>query len=192
MKDINIVPLIIRMREGDTEAFQELYHATKDYTYRLIYFLATNKQDTADIMSEVYLELFRVWEKYDPEQPFHAWLNGIIVRQVRNWKRGIWRKFRLLERVKSHSGEESSICLEGQFDAIYAQMEVLPAVEQLSLKLKEVIVLRYMHDYSLQEIASMLNIPIGTVKSRHHLALKQLRRYVGEQIEERGETSYVH
>ncbi|MCG7408215.1 sigma-70 family RNA polymerase sigma factor [Paenibacillus sp. ACRRX] len=192
MKELNITPLIIRMRAGDTDAFQQLYHETKDYTYRLIYFLAPNKQDTADMMSEVYLELFRAWDKYDPEQPFYAWMNGIIVRQVRSWNRGVWRRFRLLERVKSHGAELPPTGMDDHLYALHAQMEVLPVVELLSQKLKEVIVLRYVHDYTLQDIAMILDIPVGTVKSRHHLALKQLRRHMDERKAERGETSYVH
>ncbi|MRU04757.1 sigma-70 family RNA polymerase sigma factor, partial [Bacillus anthracis] len=53
---------------------------------------------------------------------------------------------------------------------------------KLPYKLKQVIILRYLHDYSQEEVAQILHIPIGTVKSRIHAALKKLRQK--EQIEE--------
>ncbi|WP_244297266.1 hypothetical protein [Brevibacillus antibioticus] len=57
------------------------------------------------MMSEVYVELIRSIDRYDVELPFIPWFNGLIVRQVRNWNRSIWRRFRLLERVKEKGYE---------------------------------------------------------------------------------------
>jgi RNA polymerase sigma factor, sigma-70 family len=56
------------------------------------------------------------------------------------------------------------------------QHELISLIRQLSYKLRVVVILRYFHDYSLEEIAEMLQIPVGTAKSRHHLALKELRK----------------
>ncbi|WP_019421286.1 sigma-70 family RNA polymerase sigma factor [Paenibacillus sp. OSY-SE] len=175
MKESDLKPWLIRMSQGDDEAFQYVYQSTRDHAYRLIYFLAPYKQDAGDIMSEVYLELFRSLSKYDIEQPFHAWFNGLIVRQVRSWKRSAWRRFRLLERVTTGLDASQHNDIEEHLLALSDQLEVTPAVEKLSQKLKEVIVLRYYQDCSLEDIAVILHIPVGTVKSRHHLALKRLR-----------------
>ena len=192
MKEIDVRPWLIRMRHGDEEAFQELYRATRTYVYNLIYFLAPHKQDVDDIMSEVYVELIRSLDKYDLEQPFTSWFNGLIVRQVRNWNRSIWRRFRLLERVKEKGYEAPVAGMEDKLGAISDQLEVIPAVEQLSQKLKEIVVLRYYQSCSLEEIALMLQIPLGTVKSRHHLAMKKLRAHFEERTNS-GEASYhVH
>ncbi|WP_236841251.1 sigma factor [Brevibacillus formosus] len=91
MKEENIKPWLIRMRQGEEEAFQEVYQATRTYAYNLIYFLAPHKQEVDDMLSEVYVELIRSIDRYDVEQPFIPWFNGLIVRQVRNWNRRIWR-----------------------------------------------------------------------------------------------------
>lgn len=192
MKEINLNPIIARVMDGDNDAFQELYCVTKDDAYRLIVYLASNKQDASDIMSEVYLELYRVIRRYDQNQSFSSWLNGIIIRQVRNWKRKGWRRLRLHDRVKQYCMEDAHNDLDNHLYNLYAKELVLPAVEQLSHKLKEVIVLRYARDCSIEEIAMILNIPVGTVKSRHHLALKQLRSHMDKQAGKKGATTYVH
>ncbi len=68
------------------------------------------------------------------------------------------------------------------------QHELFSLVRQLSYKLRVVVILRYFHDYTLEEIADMLQIPVGTVKSRHHLARKELRK----RYEMTGGDVYVH
>ncbi|GGD52612.1 hypothetical protein GCM10010911_07720 [Paenibacillus nasutitermitis] len=68
------------------------------------------------------------------------------------------------------------------------QHELISHVRQLSYKLRVVVILRYFHDYALEEIADMLQIPVGTVKSRHHLALKELRK----RFDMTGGDVYVH
>jgi RNA polymerase sigma-70 factor, ECF subfamily len=191
MNEVDVKPWLVRMRQGEEGAFQEVYRATRTYVYNLVYFLAPHKQDVDDIMSEVYVELIRSVDKYDVEQSFRSWFNGLIVRQVRSWNRSIWRRFRLLERVKEKGYEAPVAGMEDKLGAISDQLEVIPAVEQLSQKLKEIVVLRYYQNCSLEEISAILQIPIGTVKSRHHLAMKKLREYF-EQCANREESLHAH
>ncbi|WP_019914674.1 sigma-70 family RNA polymerase sigma factor [Paenibacillus sp. HW567] len=176
MKDLDLNPWLIRRSQGDEQAFQVVYEATRDHAYRLISYLAPSKQDTPDIMSEVYLELFRSLKNYDAGQNFTSWFNGLIVRQVRNWKRKEWRLFRIAEKLKLTTSKSSDPAAELQLLVLDDQLELLPILQTLSLKFREVIVLRYYQDCSLEEISELLKIPLGTVKSRHHHALKQLRR----------------
>ncbi|OPA79220.1 RNA polymerase [Paenibacillus selenitireducens] len=192
MNEQDLRPWLIRMSQGEEEALHVVFEATRAHTYRMVYFLAANKQDTDDIVSEVYMELIRCMSKYNQEQPFMPWFNGIIVRQVRNWKRRIWRSLRLMERVKSAEQLVASPYMEDPFDGIHGGQELLPLVNHLSQKLREVIVLRYYQDYTLEAIAQLLNIPLGTVKSRHRLALEKLRHHVSHTMKERGESTYVH
>jgi len=182
MKDLDLNPLLIRMSEGDEQAFQVVYELTRDHAYRLISYLAPDKQDTDDIMSEVYIQLCRSVSKYDPEQSFSSWFNGLIVRQVRNWKRKEWRLFRIVDKLRISTPKSFDQAVDLRLTALNDQLELLPLLQTLSLKYREVIVLRYYQDCSLEEIAELLNIPLGTVKSRHHHALKHLRR----QFDQRG------
>ncbi|OKP81713.1 RNA polymerase [Paenibacillus helianthi] len=180
MKDLDLNPWLIRMSQGDEEAFQVVYEATREHAYRLIGYLAPSRKDIADIMSEVYFELYKSVGRYDPELQFNSWFNGLIVRQVRNWKRKEWRLFRITEKLKLSTAKSSDAAAELRLTELDDQLELLPVLQTLSLKFKEVIVLRYYQDCSLEEIAVLLKIPIGTVKSRHHHALKQLRQRFDE------------
>ncbi|MFB9326402.1 sigma-70 family RNA polymerase sigma factor [Paenibacillus aurantiacus] len=176
MKDFEVTPLLIRMSQGDEQAFQAVYESTRDHAYRLIHYLAPNRQDAPDIMSEVYAELFRSWRSYDPRQPFVSWFNGLIVRQVRNWKRKEWRLFRLAEKLRIGPIQTSDWREERRIQQMDERLDLLPILQTLPHKFREVIVLRYYQDCTLEEMAELLKVPLGTVKSRHHQALKHMRR----------------
>lgn len=167
--------LLRKVCDGDRESFGQLYALTRLDVYRTVYFLLNQKQDTPDVVSEVYVELLRSLPDYKEGKPFRAWLNGLTVRQARNWNRKLWRKFRLTERNKNleiHLPEEDAA---NEVLRSESRDELWMRIGQLPFKLKAVIVLRYYQDCPLEEIADILGIPTGTVKSRHHLALKKLR-----------------
>ncbi len=183
MQDSELQPWLERMIQGDGDAFRRIYEQTKDDVYRLLVFLLNDREDAGDVMSEVYLSLHRSLSGYRPEQSFRKWLNGIAVRQASNWKRKLWRRMRLFERVSAVSGSpEGDWPTEERTLAKESSLELLTLVDRLPYKLKEVVVLRHYREYSLEEIAETLGIPVGTVKSRHHSALGKLRQWIGQDM----------
>lgn len=166
-----------KLEEGDVEAFDIVYDQLNEQIYRTVYFLCTKKQDVDDIVSEVYMELFKSIGRYDYTSPFRSWLHGLIVRQVSNWNRKMWRSFRLSKRYKLLELEPPTIRVEDQLLKMESNEELISLVDRLSFKLKTVIVLRYYHEYTYEEIAGILHVPLGTVKSRHHQAIRKLRQY---------------
>lgn len=175
MNDLQMYEWIQKMKAGDQKAFQSLYEATYKDVYRTIAFLVFDKQDVEDIMNEVYIQMWSSIHNYDPNRPFKFWLHGLIVRQVQNWKRKMWKLIRIFEREKSMVQEDFE-CIDKDIFQIEINEELMSMIKKLSEKLRIVVILRYFNDYSLEEIAKMLEIPLGTVKSRHHLALKELRK----------------
>lgn len=163
---------------GDEEAFEVIYTNTCDDVYRIVSFLVIDRQDTHDIINEVYIRMWKSLHTYVTTRDFRYWLHGLVVRTVQDWKRKVWRRLRLIDRQKTLEIEEF-IHTEELVLHKETRSELLEGVMQLSYKLRMVIILRYFQHYALEEIADLLQIPLGTVKSRHHLALKQLRtRYV--------------
>lgn len=189
MEDQELHPYLRRLQEGDKSAFHMIYSHTHQQVYRTVYFLASHKQDTNDIVSEIYLELYRSISNYDFNQPFRSWLNGLIVRQSSNWHRKLWRKFRIFQRSKMLEVEEPQEEVGDRLLQSEKSEELLELVDSLSYKLKEVIVLRYYQENTFEEIASLLNIPVGTVKSRHHSAIQKLRQLKGYEKNESKEVS---
>ncbi|MEJ8546087.1 sigma-70 family RNA polymerase sigma factor [Brevibacillus borstelensis] len=187
MNDKELLPWLEKATLGDESAFQLVYQATHKDVYRTVTFLVYNKQDIEDIVNEVYMCMWRSFHTYDPNRPFRFLLHGITVRQVQDWKRKAWRRIRLFERNRQMTCEQfdwtDKAVLQSEM-----QHELFSLVRQLSYKLRVVVILRYFHDYALEEIADMLQIPVGTVKSRHHLALIELRK----RFEMTGGDAYAH
>ncbi|MFC4102606.1 sigma-70 family RNA polymerase sigma factor [Paenibacillus xanthanilyticus] len=187
MNDKDLLSWLEQATLGDESAFQLVYQATHQDVYRTVAFLVYNKPDIEDIVNEIYMRMWRSFHTYDPNRPFRYWLHGIIIRQVQDWKRKAWRRIRLFERNRQLTCEP----LEWTDRAVLQsemQHDLFNLVRQLSYKLRVVVILRYFHDYALEEIADMLQIPVGTVKSRHHLAMKELRK----RYEMTGGDAYVH
>jgi RNA polymerase sigma-70 factor (ECF subfamily) len=187
MNDKELLPWLEKATSGDESAFQLVYQATHQDVYRTVAFLVYSKQDIEDIVNEAYIRMWRSFHTYDPQRPFRYWLHGIVVRQVQDWKRKAGRRIRLFERNRQMTREQfewtDKAVLQSEM-----QLELFRLVRQLSYKLRVVVILRYFHDYALEEIADMLQIPVGTVKSRHHLALKELRK----RFELTGGDAYVY
>ncbi|MBD7964864.1 sigma-70 family RNA polymerase sigma factor [Fictibacillus norfolkensis] len=170
-----ITPEVIdRLKKGELTAFDEMYGATIHKVYRTVYVLAPNKQEVNEIVNEIYFQVWKSISNYNDSSPFLFWLNGLVFRQVKNWKMKAWKRAELLRKIKKFSLKESfvndDILKSENQDEILSQLNTMP------YKLKEVLLLVYFYDYPLKEIASLLRIPIGTVKSRHHTAIKYIQR----------------
>ncbi len=181
-----------KMKQGDRDAFKHVYEHIRDDVYRTVSFLINNRQDVHDVVSEVYIELFKSLPNYDRRQPFRSWLNGLIIRQAHNWNRKIWRKLRLFERSTLLAEEPPDAGTENELLQNERREEVGALLQKLSYKQREVLVLRYYHEYSFEEIADLLSIPVGTVKSRHRLGLEKLRKHAERITENKEAVFHVH
>lgn len=182
-----------RLRGDDPDAFHEVYLRINPHIYRTAYFLTHNKNEVEDVVSEVYMALFQALPGYDGSKPFRSWLNGLIIRQTSNWKRRMWRRMRLGLRLAARSTIEPQDRERPDERTFRAEErdEMLSLVDKLSMKLREVVVLRYYQECTFEEIASILDIPVGTVKSRHHAAIRRLRGLAEGDSAERGASVHV-
>ncbi|MFD6508531.1 sigma-70 family RNA polymerase sigma factor [Bacillus sp. NPDC060175] len=175
MDEVELKEWLYKMESGDQEAFQVIYKLTSKDIYRTVLFLLGNQhQDVDDIVNEVYIKMWKSVTNYDMNRSFRFWLHGLVVKQVQDWRRKSWRRFRIFEKKKMYEQDRSYIMDEGILHK-ETRSELVEVVQKLSYKHREVVIMRYFHEYSLDEIAALLQIPVGTVKSRLHLALKRLR-----------------
>ncbi|MDK8181810.1 sigma factor [Paenibacillus sp. UMB4589-SE434] len=107
MNDQQLHIWLDRLLDGDLSAFDFIYSQTKHKVYGTVAALVSNKEDVNDIVSEIYCQLWKALPSYDRSRPFLFWLNGIVIKQVHNWRRQIWRQFRLFERNDCHRSRES-------------------------------------------------------------------------------------
>jgi RNA polymerase sigma-70 factor (ECF subfamily) len=174
MTDQELAEAWPNMLAGDEAAFEKIYEATKQDAYRTAMFLVNEPNDACDIVSEAYMAMWKNKLSYDVKRPFRFWLHGIVIKRSQMLRRQRWRQFRLFTKQKSLINKmtfEMDMALGNE----PLQEELQTLIRQLSFKLRVVIILRYYHDYSLEGIATLLELPLGTVKSRHHAALTKLR-----------------
>jgi RNA polymerase sigma-70 factor (ECF subfamily) len=193
MSEEELLEWIHEMGKGNKAAFQVVYEQSRDHVFRTVSFLVSNNQDVSDVVSEVYMELFKSISSFNFQKPFRSWLNGLIIRQTQNWNRKLWRRFRLNDRNKLLHLNERNTDTEQIHLQNEQSVELISLVRNLSYKHSVVIVLRYFQDCSFEEISEALNIPLGTVKSRHHIALEKLRKNAGFEMKDNEEAlQYVH
>ncbi|MGH0424614.1 sigma-70 family RNA polymerase sigma factor [Bacillus pretiosus] len=182
MKDETLYTNLIQLTlSGNKEAYSELYDKTIQEVYKTAHFLIGDKTDVDDVVQEIYIQLYESLRKYDSEKPFRPWLTGLTIKQIHSYRRKRWMRLRIIKKAEV---QRKPVQIDFSNDVVskISNQKLIELIHKLPYKLKQVIILRYLHDYSQEEVAHILHIPIGTVKSRIHAALKKLRQK--EQVEE--------
>ncbi|MGO0060615.1 sigma-70 family RNA polymerase sigma factor [Brevibacillus fluminis] len=172
---------IQRCLVGDMEAFGELYDRTIHDVKKTVLFLLDSSQDAEDVIHDIYLEVFKSLRNYDHSRSFSSWLTGVAIRQIQNYRRRNWKVTRLFKKVHmltySQTAPDFSRAVVEQLE----QQHLMEKIEKLPFKFRSVLVLKYLHGCSQDEIAEILQLPVGTVKSRLHHALAKARVMIGKQ-----------
>ncbi|WP_144502359.1 sigma-70 family RNA polymerase sigma factor [Bacillus thuringiensis] len=179
--EIDYAHLIQLTLSGNKEAYSKLYDKTIQEIYKTAHFLIEDKTDVDDVVQEIYIQLYELLRKYGSEKPFRPWLIGLAIKQIHSYRRKRWMRLRIIKKAEE---QRKSVQIDFSNDVVIkiSNQKLIELIHKLPYKLKQVIILRYLHDYSQEEVAQILHIPIGTVKSRIHAALKKLRQK--EQVEE--------
>lgn len=168
--------LIEQTLAGSSAAYAELYEQTAGELYKLVRLLVGNTEDAQDVMQETYLQAHRNLHRFDRDRTFRPWLTGIAMRQVKDCRRKRWLQARRIGRMAQYNRRTE----EADFSSASAERldrgEWIERIERLPYKLQQVVILKYLNDYAQEEIADILDIPLGTVKSRVHAALERLRK----------------
>ena len=151
---------------------------TADYSPELTRFcmkLCGNVHDAEDLFQDTWTRAFDRFEQYDPAYSFKSWLFAICANIFRNSKKQKYNS----ARAEFATGEEKERFIRSIPDAqqdIDAYLDLRAAILSLPKKHRVILVLYYFREFSQREIASMLDIPEGTVKSRLNTAKKLLKR----------------
>jgi len=156
--------LASRVAGGDEAALAELL---RRYERGLASFLhrQTGGRDVEDLFQEIWLRVVRHADRFDPSRKFSTWMFQIAVNLARDWHR------RPPPEPVEHTDQASTPPGSDRSDAGIDAARLLAALPEQQ---REVIVLRYYHDLREEDVAEVLGVPRGTVKSRAHNALKKL------------------
>ena len=151
--------------------FEERLAECGPLAYRVARGVLRNNADAEDVAQEALLRAYRCFERLRDRGRFRGWLVRITFRlaldRVRSWKRREARETLWSQGAPLPSTEDLAAANEFQ-----AHLE--GALEELSEKRRLVLLLAAMEGHSLEEVADMLGLPVGTVKSRLFFARKQL------------------
>ncbi len=168
--------LIRRCQAGDPEAFAALFHQYKNLVYKTAYLILDSTDEAEDVLQEVFFQVHRSLPTFEPSKgSFTTWLYRVTVNHCLSRRRKRHLPISSLEKAPSLALTEHPSFQ----DRLEDEEAVRQALSRLSEKLRTVVILRYYLELSYAEIAQILNIPVGTVKSRLDLALKTLCKELG-------------
>ena len=156
------------------DAFADLYRQYKNLVYKTALLMLGDPSDADDALQEIFVRVIQSWPTYDPTKgAVTTWLYRMTVNHCLNKRRDKRPMLSLDERRLTHGQNGNHRVTEIQVER---DDSLRHALFRLSPKLRAAVVLRYYWDLSYSEIADVLQIPIGTVRSRLNLAHRRLRR----------------
>ena len=163
--------LIARFQQGDVQAFDVLVRRYKDQLLNYVYRFVGSRVDAEDIVQETFLRVFKNKHYYKEIAKFSTWVYTIAGNLAKTELRR--RKRRKVFSVSNFVNEERDYDIpdsgrnpELEVESSIKDGIIQKAIEKLPSKFKEVILLRDVQGFAYEEISQILNIPLGTVKSR--------------------------
>jgi RNA polymerase sigma-70 factor (ECF subfamily) len=169
--------LIVCVCQGDLEALGELYERYRAQVFRTALAITRNREVAEDILQEVFLKLYRYAERIDTALPLAPWLYRVTVNLCYTYVSHQSRWLATLGgAIENMVASPARSCPESRLEQGELQKAVQQAIDTLSPNQRTVIVLYYLAELSLKEIAHILEVPEGTVKSRLFYGRENLRR----------------
>ncbi len=176
MDIVNDQELIKQLQAGSLEALGELYDRYRQLVFRTALAITGDQETASDLLQDVFLRLFRFADRIDLQRPLQPWLYRMTANLAYTWLKRDRRWFRPLENLADWLASSTRNLTHEAVESIDDWDRLQRAVASLPISQRMVVVLYYLDDLSLQEISEILEIPVGTVKSRLHygrLTLKQ-------------------
>jgi RNA polymerase sigma-70 factor, ECF subfamily len=171
--------LIDRFKNGEKAAFEELVLKYQDRVYNLCRHMLGNTADAEDAAQDTFIKAHQKLKDFKPEASLYTWLYRIAVNTCLDYKKRPF--FESLFR-KSDEGEEyitEAVSKEPTPEKLYESKQLGLALRKslgkLSIKLRTAIILKEIEGLSYEEIAEVLNVSVGTVKSRISRAREELK-----------------
>jgi RNA polymerase sigma factor (sigma-70 family) len=175
LKDVDqeLHQLIQQAKKGNEEAFAQLVTRFKGHVFRHAYAMVNDKMEAEDIAQEAFIKAYISLPKLENEYAFVSWLTKIVANLC-------YDRLKKIQKDMYHQTDTEDMELlsrgSSNIEQSQVRLTIQEALQMLSIEHKTVIVLRDIQGYSYDEIAKILHIPVGTVKSRISIARTALRR----------------
>mgnify|MGYP005751006827 FL=1 len=174
---------IKQIKKGDQDAFGEIVDLFKDKIYQLSYRMVGNAHEAEDIAQEAFIRAYMNIHTYDTNRKFSTWLyriaTNLTIDRIRKKKPDYYLDAEVAgtEGLTMYSQVAADVQLpEDELQSLELQEEIQQQILNLPDKYRSVIVLKYIDELSLKEISEILELPVGTVKTRIHRGREALRQ----------------
>ncbi len=170
-KDVTDEELIAKFQMGDVQAFDVLVRRYKDQLLNFVFRFVGNRSDAEDIVQETFLRVYKNKHYYKEIAKFSTWVytiaGNLAKTELRRRKRHkIFSVSNFVNEEKDYDIPDTEISPDRKVDETIKEDYIQKAIEKLPPKFREVIILRDIQGFAYEEISQILNIPLGTVKSR--------------------------
>ncbi len=163
--------LVTLANRGDQAAMETIYFRHREYVFSLAFRFVENREDAADVLQEVFSYFFKKFPGFELKSKLTTFLYPV----VKNKSIDLIRKRR---KVVSLDGEYTGAIPDKSFNAAAEKVKLAEWLEGLPDGERELLFMRFYDGFKLAEIADILKIPLGTLKSRLHRTLSRLQKNI--------------
>jgi len=178
--------LIAMFQDGDEGAFEELVNRYADRLLNFAYRFVFDKQEAEDIVQDTFLRVYINRHAYREIAKFSTWIYTITANLAKtSLRKRKYRKVMYLSHMGPNEDKDFEIKDEGEFNLLEKDLRVdedvvQRALDRLPEHFKTILILRDIQELSYEEISKILDIPIGTVKSRINRARLRLQKEISK------------
>lgn len=174
---------IAQVLKGDRNAYGEVVELYKDKVFQLCYRMLGNRHEAEDIAQEAFIRAYVNIHSFNLNKKFSSWIyriaTNLCIDRIRKKKPDYFLDAEVpgTEGLTMYSQIASDSALpEDELESLELQETVQKEISKLPDKYRSVIVLKYIEELSLNEISEILDLPLGTVKTRIHRGREALRQ----------------
>lgn len=156
---------------GDGESFYKLFEPIKEKLYKVAYVYLRNEHDTLDCIHEAIIKAIQSLDTLKEPQYFNTWMTKITINKCKDFI----KKNNKVVLLDIEDYQDTISIDEEQFD--YSE-DIATALNKLKDEQRDLIIMRYLKDMSLNDIANVTTKPLGTIKSSISRTLKKMKIYM--------------
>lgn len=170
MEDILLVKRAIN---GDRDSFEELINIYFDRLYKEAYLRCKYEEDAKEIVQETIYKAYRNIKTLKEPQYFKTWISRILINVANDYL----RKNGMIELTHDENSYITKVHNDNNIDV---KIDLYNAIDELEDKYKDVIILKYIEDLKLEEISTILDRPVNTIKTHLRKAVKDMKNLLKE------------
>jgi len=189
--DVSDQQVVVFAQEGREDAYRELIKRYERPVFSLIFRMVRDKETAEDLSQETFIKVLNNIDRYRPEFKFSSWLfkiaNNITIDHLRRRQIDTISIEGAPDAITAERARATAVTVTSGGESALEELEsrelgeaIEKAIARLRPEYRACIILRHVEDYSYDEIAEIVKLPLGTVKTYIHRARQELREYLGD------------